>query len=566
MSKTNSKLAGKIGQMKPKSNLVAAQTLPKPDTTNIQGKAAYKQDKWLQLVTLLNTSKFEAQYYRSSTDTVKRLQSLVTECAKEDLYLTCQCIVYSRCIGEGMRTVNQAAAVFIAPHLSGAEFSKRFYGPWNKKEQKGGVIFRPDDMSEILQGYIAVNGNVETTTISNSKGTTVSHKLSGPKLSNAMKKGFKTTLETLDNYSLLKYKSKLIDIINLVHPNPKINSKQVVELEDGKKVYTLDAIIQGLPIKANTWETNQSEAGQIVAKAVREGKITQEEAKEVLKEAKSDNWKELLDTDKLGILAALRNIRNILSNKPSSETITKLCSLLSNPTKIREGKILPAQIDLANEIIIEEFNSPFVRQIAQALLEGYYLAIPNLKEALPGMNLIMVDRSGSMGWAGYTYEGPQRKTSQNKTVYKAALIAATIAKATGADIIYFGTSASYHKYNANTDVFTLAKELAKADQGSTNLSAAWQLAAQSGNNYDRVFILSDNEVNRGSTYDKYKNYLEKVGDPYVYSVDLAAYGTNAIAGNKVRFYYGYGMSLYDDIAKSEFNAYDHLEKIRKVVI
>ena len=559
MSKSNSKLASTLGSIKPQEKLVAAKNVPKPDTKNLQGHAAYSQDIWLQLVTLLNTSKLETQYYRSVTGTVKVLQDLINQCAKEDLYLTCQCIVYSRCLGEGMRTVNQAAAVFIAPHISGQEYSKRFYGLWNKKGQKGGIIFRPDDMSEILQGYTAVNGQMQTVSTKNS----VTHKIAGPKLSNAMKKGFKTVLESLDEYSLLKYKSKLIDVINLVHPSSE-KSTAVSSLENGDTIKTINAIMKGFPVKANTWETSQSEAGQIVAQAVKEGKLSDSEAKVILQEAKSDNWAELLDNNKLGILAALRNLRNILINKPTKDTIDKLCDLVSNATKIREGKILPHQIDIANDIMIGEFNNTYSRSISIALLKGYEAAIPNLKEYLPGMNLIMVDRSGSMGWMPIIVQGA--KTTTTNAVYKAALIAATIAKATNADIMYFGSTAEYLKYNPNIDVFSLAKLLAKADQGATRLDTAWGLARQSGNSYDRIFVLSDNAVNGGFAYNSYKNYLADVGSPYVYSVDLAGYGTNAIAGDKVRYYYGYGLTMFDDIATSEFNAYSHLDKIKKVVI
>lgn len=287
MSKTNSKLASVIGSKQPKPNLVNARNIPTPDTTNQQGYAAYSQDKWLTLLTMLNTLKFEPQYYRSQTQTLKELQALIDNCAKEDLYLTCQCIVYSRCLGEGMRTISHASSVFIAPYISGQEYSKRFYGLWNKKEQKGGVIFRPDDIAEILAGYIALNGQIQQT-VTTINGVPVSNdvKTSGPKLSSAMKKGFKSALESLDTYSLLKYKSNLIDIINLVHPSPKL-SKATVEY-NGEKISTIDAIMKGYNVSANTWEVNQGEAGQIVAKAVKEGKLTDKEAKETLTQAKSE--------------------------------------------------------------------------------------------------------------------------------------------------------------------------------------------------------------------------------------------------------------------------------------
>lgn len=563
MSKTNSKLAAAIGTKQPKTNLVNANKIPKPDTTNQQGLPAYSQDKWLTLLTMLNTLKLEPQYYRSVTNTLKELQTLIDQCAKEDLYLTCQCIVYSRCMGEGMRTISHASSVFIAPYISGQEYSKRFYGLWNKKEQKGGVIFRPDDMAEILQGYIALNGQIkQTVTLVNGVPQSSETSTSGPKLSNAMKKGFKSVLESLDSYSLLKYKSKLIDIINLVHPSPRLSTAKIEY--NGEQVSTIDAIMKGYNVSANTWEVNQGEAGQIVAKAVKEGKLDDQEAKQVLTQAKADNWKELLDTNKLGILAALRNLRNILINNPSQDTINKLCDLVSNPTLIREGKIFPYQLDIANEIMLSEFSTSYSRQISQALAKGYELAIPNLKELLPGNNVVFLDQSGSMTWE---IKLPGSKNgSKTSCISKAALIAATIAKATNADIICFGSTARYVQYNPNLDVFSLAKQLSTANMGGTDLSTAWKLAQQSNRKYTRTFILSDNEVNRGSTYNSYMSYVKNVGHPYVYSVDLAGYGTNCIAGDKVRYYYGYGFAMFDDIAKSEFNASYHLDKVRKVEI
>lgn len=538
MSKTNEKLKLAVNDLKAnkKKNKVK---LPKPNTKNISGKKAYKLEPYLELVSLLNTSKVEPQFYRKENEIISRLEKLIDKCAKEDLFFTCQIIIYSRCLGEGLRTINQLASIFIAKHLSGSKLAKRFYSLFNKETKKGGVIFRPDDMSEILEGFAFLNKS---------------------KLTNGMKKGFKRNLENLSEYQLLKYKSKLIDVINLVKPNPAI-SKAFSVLENGDANYpTLDAIMKGLPVKANTWETNQSEAGQIVAKAVKEGKLSKEEASKVLTEAKADNWKELLDTNKLGILAAIRNLRNILINNPKQETIDKLCSLISNPKLIREGKIFPYQLDVANEIMLQEFNSSYSREISKALLQGYELAVPNLKELLTGSNLVILDCSGSMT----TRVRMGNKYSASSCLDKASLIAATIAKATNADVIRFGNRAVYDKYNINTDLFSLAKHLRRENLGGTNLATAWNLARESKRKYDRVFILSDNECNRGNTYKAYKEYLQSVGNPYVYSVDLASYGTTQLVGDNVRYYYGYGLAMFDDIATSEFNPNHHIEKIKKV--
>jgi hypothetical protein len=102
--------------------------------------------------------------------------------------------------------------------------------------------------------------------------------------------------------------------------------------------------------------------------------------------------------------------------------------------------------------------------------------------------------------------------------------------------------------------------------GGTNLAHAWNIASISGKKYTRVFILSDNECNMGKSYSSYDRYVKTTGDPYVYSVDLAAYGTNCIAGPKVRYYYGFGYTMFDDVATVEFNANYHFDKIKKIVI
>lgn len=526
--------------MQPNPKLVEATNIPKPSTKNRQGHAAYSLDSWLRLLTMLNTLKLENQFYRSETETMNELKALVDTCAKEDPYLVAQCIVYSRCVGEGMRSVNHLAASYLAPHCGGLEWAKRFYSLWNKKTQSGGTIFRPDDMAEIIACFSAMNKT---------------------KATNAMKKGFAAAIESLDAYSILKYKKALIDVINLVHPNPK-NSSAMVE-HNGEKVNAIDAVIKGLPVSADTWEVAQSDAGQEVAKAVKEGKIDEVQAKEILKEAKAENWGALLTEGKLGILAALRNIRNMMNTVSNDQTFDTLCTLLSDGDAIRKGKIMPYQIDLANEVVNSEFSSAESRKISAALLKGYEAAVPNLAEMLPGRNLVIVDCSGSMS---KSVVDPARKTRyKSSCMDKAALIAATIAKATNADIIRFGDNAEYVHWNANSDVFSIAKAM-KTNMGWTNLGRAWQLAQASGKKYDRVFILSDNECNRGSSYSSYMNYVKAVGSPYVYSVDMAAYGTTQLAGDKVRYYYGYGYSMFDDIAKSEFNPSYHLEKVKKIVI
>lgn len=544
MAKRNEILKNNLNGLKPKENLVATNAIPNPNTKNLQGYAAYSLDDKLKLLSILNTSKVEEQYYRSAGESLNYLKGLISNIAKEDPYFVAQAIVYSRCKGEGMRTINHVAAVLLAPYIKGLPWAKRFYSLWNKKEQKGGIIFRADDISEILKIFKILNPVLAT---------------------NPMKKGFASAIENLDSYSLLKYKKDLIDVINIVHPSSQ-KSKAVVKVGDNQ-FKTIDAIMQGFSVSADTWEVAQSEAGQIVAQAVKEGKISQEESKQILQEAKADNWQGLLESNKLGILAALRNLRNIITSNVLNNTTTLdiLCNLLKDPKKILEGKIMPHQLDLADTILEATFTNPnnAIRRIRMSLNEGYSLAIPNLKDILSGNNLVIIDMSGSMNSAIRDPNGSiQYKSS---CLEKASLIGMTIAKATNADVIRFGGHAEYVNYDPNAPIFNLSRSHLK-EMGCTNLAYAWKLAKDSNRKYDRVFILSDNECNRGSNATAYKKYVEHIGNPYVYSIDLASYGTTSLAGDKVRYYYGYGYSMFDDIAKSEFNPNYHIDKVLQITI
>lgn len=548
MKERNGQLKSSLGAMAPKERVVAANSIPKENTTNRQGYKAYSLDDELRLLSMLNTIKLEPQFYRSENQTMRELRDLIERIALKDPYFVAQAIVYSRCVGEGMRSINHLAAALLAPFISGEEYAKRFYGLWDKKNQRGGCIFRVDDMSEIKDVYSALN-----------KST----------LSNSMKKGFKKVLETLDTYQLAKYKNTVIDIANLVHPKSSL-STAMITTSNGEKMRTLDALMQGITVSADTWEVAQSEAGQEVAKAVKEGKLSAEKAAEVLKEAKNDNWETLLLDGKLPILAALRNLRNMLKS-PRTSVIEAVCALVSDTKKIHEGKVMPYQIDYAYEVVKMEFGSTYEgRNVMQALHTGYEYSVPNLASVMPGKTCVMVDCSGSMHT--YCNNGNQRTTIQSTASEKAGLIAATIAKATNADIIRFGSHAEFYAYDPNNSVFDLGRKIGKDNMGGTCIAAAFDLIRSRKRAYDRIILLSDNECNARSYWSgdwvsgAYKNYVHDVANPYVYAVDLAAYGTVPVSGNKVSYYYGYGFAMFEDIASKEFNPAQHIEKVRKIVI
>ena len=547
MKERNTQLKNALGAMASKETVKAVAAIPKENTKNRQGCAAYSLSDELRLISMLNTIKLEPQFYRSENQTMIELRDLIERIGLKDPYFVAQAIVYSRCLGEGMRSVNHLAAALLAPFISGKEYAKRFYGLWDKKEKKGGCIYRVDDMSEIKDVYAALN-----------KST----------LSNSMKKGFAAVLEALDTYQLAKYKDTVIDMANLTHPKSALSKAEIVV--DGKKMKVIDALMKGVTVSADTWEVANSEAGQEVAKAVKAGKLTKAEAEVTLANAKNDNWEAMLTEGKLGILAAIRNIRSML-NSPRKEVVDALCKLVSNGQAIRNGKIMPYQIDYAYEVVKKEFsNSADGRRVMEALLKGYEYAVPNLAEALPGRTCVMVDCSGSMNT--YCSQAGQRSNIASTAAEKAGLIAATIAKATNADVVRFGSHAEFYSYDPNESVFSLGRKIGHDNMGGTSIPSAFELIRNAKRQYDRIILLSDNECNARSYWSgdwvsgAYKKYVHDVANPYVYAVDLAAYGTTPIAGDKVNYYFGYGFAMFEDIASKEFNPSAHIEAIRKIVI
>ena len=558
MKDRNTQFKNALGTMASKERVQEIANIREEDTVNRSGFKAYSIDDKLRLIAMLNTLKLQPQFYRSESIQMTELRDLIEKIAINDPYFVAQAIVYSRCAGEGMRSINHLAAALLAPYASGQEWAKRFYGAFNKKESKngvvkGGCIYRPDDMTEIVAVYNALNNGV---------------------LTNAMKKGFASVIENLDGYQLAKYRKSIIDISNLVHPKSK-NSKETVTI-NGNEVKVLDAIMQGMKISADTWEHVNSEAGQEVAKAVREGHIDKQEAEKILTEAKNDNWESLLNDGKLGILAALRNIRNMMKY-PRKSVIDAWCKLITTDGLIRKSLVLPIQIDLAYETVMREFaDTDYSPQVQQALLDAYEMSIPNLASILTGKTCVIVDCSGSMGMPinfnnqkeSNFYWRARAKRDTEACSYKAGLIAATICKATGADVIKFGSYAKYFNYNNRLNIFALAKSIGTAEYDSTCPYTAFELMRKMQKAYDRIIIISDNEVNSYNlTSSSYKEYIHDVCSPYIYVVDLAAYGTMPISNdNKVQYYYGYGNQLFEDISKNEFNPNYHIDKVSKVII
>ncbi len=549
----------------------------KPVITH-QGGQGYTQKSEKELVGLLATG-LSNTYYERETERETRFKSVLNTVASKNALFAAKALVYARTIF-GQRSVTHVGAIELLPYLTGTELAKRFYSKRERNANKGGIVYRLDDMAEILAVYQAKNG------------------VDAP-IPNSIKKGFKDAIENSDAYSLAKYQMKsraisLVDIVNLVHPlQTKIQGtvdidvaefqkavmgtkfeKTAFEVKDGKvTIPTLMALVLGLLKQFNTVEDKNTEAGKIVAEKVKKGEISAEEAKNELNEAKTDNYKELIETKKIGYLALLRNLRNILKTN-NIELLDKACELLVQKDFIRKSLVWPHQIDLALEIMILEFSGQAMAKITKALDEAYELSIPNLKELLPeGKTAVVFDTSGSMvgGWYNKVYVNS--KTVINKSpVEKAALIAATFAKGVYGDVYQFASFAKQITgWNPNDSINTLKKNfmshIGECNHG-TNFGSCFALFEQTNKRYDRVIIISDEQDGYNNVENNYKSYCNKFGTPYVYIVNVCGYASTSPIKNGQRVFrlYGYNQDLYDKITQMEINPAVVIDEINKIEI
>jgi len=515
-----------------------------PTVTNHQGGTSFQLRPELELVGILATG-LDNKFYEKESDREKRIFELVEQVAKKDPVLLAKMLVYARSV-MGQRSVTHVAAVAALKVLSGNQVAAKLFTKRVRNKNKGGLIYRIDDMFEILAYYFMRNpAKLDI------NGKRI------PNLPNSIKKGFKSVLENADEYELAKYQGNgksisLVDIVNLVRPKP---SEKMQE--------TFKKLMKGELKQFNTAEDKQTKSGQEVAAKVKSGELTKTQATVELKEAKAENWKELIENDSIGYLALLRNLRNITKDA-SDSVFNAALNTLTNSERIRKSLVFPHQIDLAFEILLAEGNS-FGNRMATLLLavnKAYELAIPNLTTLFShGRTAVVVDTSGSMT-SNYVTIGTSR--TNKRPVDKAALIGATLAKGTNADMYTFDTSCRKYSFNPLDTVNTIKKGITDhANGGGTYFD---RIFASLNGKYDRIFILSDEQgadsMGRGS---EYASYISKNGRPFIYSVNLCGYGTTMFKeSDKIIRLFGYSKDIYEQIKVAEIDPTSILKEIQKI--
>jgi hypothetical protein len=407
-----------------------------PDTTNAAGFAAFSRDSFKQEVAsvVLNSMLNGNSYYETEAERIQKIENMVAA-ERENGEFLAKAMVYTRNEGN-LRSVSHLLGTLLTENVKGTSFLK----PALFK-----TMVRPDDATEMVALWNTRNP--------------------GKMIPNSLRKAVKLSLEnTWDAYQLKKYfgngSVKVSNLINIAHPSPK----------DEKQRTTFKQALEGKLPKIETAQT------------VNAGKTGEDRA---------GAYASMLKERKLGYMAALKNIKNILEAGADDETVTALVDLLENENAVLKSRLLPFRFTQAYAVV-DGMNIDRIKakRILKAIERGFIYSAKNIPIVEEGESVaLLLDESGSMGgWHGDPIDA-KTPFGIGKTLMASMLVGLDKDKTLG----YFWAD------NAReVSVDGSPMEFIKRNQtqgGGTNLGQAIDLLIMSKTFVDKLVIFTDMQQN-----------------------------------------------------------------------
>lgn len=354
-----------------------------------------------------------------------------------------------------------------------------------------GVVERPDDITEILACYLNMYGKP---------------------VPNALKKALAEAICYFNEYQFAKYNGgnkqvKFRDVLRITHPK---SSKHQAEI--------FGKILNDTLETPYTWETQLSERGN-------NRKV----------------WEELIENNALGYMAMLRNMRNIITADPKN--INKVYAKISDPEAVRKSKQLPFRFLSAYREI-----APYASSKALDAIEAAAdVSVENM-ERIPGKTLIAIDVSGSM-----TQSVSQKSSVSCADI--ARMIGSMAAKiCDDCEVYAFDNNIRKVAISSHGGVISNAMRI-PVTGGGTNIRLPFDLITDNEKHFDRVILLSDNEINSGwrsggkaavqSSADEYRRKVNP--GLWVHAIDLVGYGTQQFIGSRTNILAGWNERVIEFI-------------------
>lgn len=448
-----------------------------------EGGEAYTKNAVSNFFEFMFGSLLGNDFYETSEEQQERLLNLVDEVANETSYeFVAKVCVFSR--NEiGLRSVSQLIGAWL--NDKPVEDKRKFYHA---------LVHRPDDMGELFSAVDAL----------------------GQKRSHALVKGCADYLETMDDYKFSKYKMKsatkqwnMYDIVNVCHP---------------KSTKAIDDFINGRTPNADRWENVISNAGN--------------------EEERNAEWFRLLKEHKLGYLALLRNVRNIINaiensrlkdDFSSSGALAELCGQLTDEKAIKKSLVFPYQI-----YSCYKNNGTTNLDITVALAKAFRISVNNMPN-IEGKSLYVLDCSGSMD--------DKISPKSNISIKEASAVYCCSAYLKGeGDFLKFGNYCKQVKLSHLDNPFDIIEKMSANDGVGfgTDMSTVFKWLNEcgkghlNGRHYDNYFIFSDFQIMESGYYwynrdtpsvKKMVNQRIVEEGSHWFSFDLGAYSTTPVNTN-----------------------------------
>ncbi|PWN62194.1 TROVE domain-containing protein [Chryseobacterium oncorhynchi] len=491
---------------------------------NYEGAKAYVMTPAEELYSAVVTTGLSNITYEKGNERLERIQSLIK---KNDPEFVAKLAVYAR-KDMYLRSIPLVLAIELAKEASGSDLVSKTVD---------GVVQRADEITELLAYYQLANERTETKKLN--------------RLSKQIQKGLVKSFNKFDEYQFAKYNRKgevtLKDALFLVHPKAKDESQQTI----------FNKIAGDVLEVPYTWEVELSVLGQ--------KKYTDQAER---KQAFKIKWEELIFSNKMGYMATLRNLRNILEAEVSAEAMNKICRYLADEKAVIHSKQLPFRF-LAAYRELKTIDSPYVSSVLEALENAVVVSAQNIKGF--GFNtsvVIAADVSGSM----------QKRVSPKSKVllYDIGLLMSMILQSQCKNVVtgIFGDRwlrVPMPKNGILRNVDAFYKREGEVGY-STNGYLVIEDLIKRQEKVEKVMLFTDTQMwdssgNKHSFEDSWNKYKAIAPDAKLYIFDLAGYGRQPIdiKRNDVYLIAGWSDKIFDVLNALE-DQKSAVEMIQKVVL
>ncbi|AYN04696.1 TROVE domain-containing protein [Flavobacterium sp. 140616W15] len=324
----------------------------KKNIVNYENAVAFPLTPEYELYGAVVTTSLNASFYEKDTTRLDRIKDLIQ---KSNPVFVAKLAVYAR-NEMHMRSVPLVLIVELAKIYSGDALISKMITH---------VIQRADEITELLAYYQMANDRNGVKKLN--------------RLSKQIQKGLAYSFNKFDEYQFAKYNRdgvvKLKDALFLVHPKAKDEAQQAL----------FNKIVNDTLETPYTWETELSKLGQSNYKNDAEKQ-----------KAFTQKWEELIDSNKIGYMALMRNLRNIMEANVSGFHIEKVCDYLANEKAVLNSKQLPFRF-LAAYRELKDLPSKYTSIVLDALESAVMVSAQNIKGFATNTAVVIAcDVSGSM--------------------------------------------------------------------------------------------------------------------------------------------------------------------------